>query len=277
MKRFTPALLLFAFAHGTLQAEVIYDNQATVQSGVGSDIDASSYVADDFVLLPGASTITGVQWTGTYWNSDTPTAATDDFTIQIFSDNSGQPGTLLYNLAIGNPGRTDTGIDIFIFQTTRNLYSYTATIAPITLTASVPYWLSILNDTSADTNDNWDWSIETSGGGNAAFRNSPLAAWNTTPYATDFQLIPEPATLALLGVGLGAFGIARRGRRSPHSGPLGRPGVSHGSSHVPRMPERIPSRLRPDGEPVRLLADRNLLHGAALRVEHVHDVVVAAR
>ena len=47
--------------------------------------------------------------------------------------------------------------------------------------------------------------------------------------------------------------------------------------HVARVAERIAAGLRPDGEAVRLLAHRDLLHGAGRRVEHVDDVVVAAR
>src|SRR4029450_11283816 len=43
------------------------------------------------------------------------------------------------------------------------------------------------------------------------------------------------------------------------------------------MPERVAPRLRRDREPVRLLADRNLLHVAGRCIYRVDDVVVAAR
>src|SRR5271166_239611 len=43
------------------------------------------------------------------------------------------------------------------------------------------------------------------------------------------------------------------------------------------MPQRVPPRLRPYGEAVRLLADRNLLHRSRRGVECVHHVVISAR
>src|SRR5262245_53246319 len=49
------------------------------------------------------------------------------------------------------------------------------------------------------------------------------------------------------------------------------------STHVPRMSERIPSRLWPDREAVRLLAYRNLRHRARGRVDRVDHVVVTTR
>src|SRR6185436_10868494 len=68
------------------------------------------------------------------------------------------------------------------------------------------------------------------------------------------------------------------------STPSGERGASEGGQrhppselpHVPGVPERVPPRLRPYGEAVRLAADRDRLDLARGRVDHVDDVVVAA-
>src|SRR6201996_4373211 len=56
-------------------------------------------------------------------------------------------------------------------------------------------------------------------------------------------------------------------------------GVQHtsGSAEVAGMPQGVSTRLRPHGQAVRLLADRDFAHRAAGGVEAVDDVVVAAR
>ena len=93
-------------------ALVIYDNGTTPSNSFVSDTDFPLFVADDFSLAPGANVITGIQWTGLYFPSNTPTQP-DNFTIQFFADVGGSPVvTPFLSLSIGNPGRTDTGIDI---------------------------------------------------------------------------------------------------------------------------------------------------------------------
>ncbi len=59
----TFAVLAADIAVSTAQAAVIYDNGAVTNSF--STSDAIAFVrADNFRLNPGASTITGVEWTG---------------------------------------------------------------------------------------------------------------------------------------------------------------------------------------------------------------------
>src|SRR6516162_11749431 len=48
------------------------------------------------------------------------------------------------------------------------------------------------------------------------------------------------------------------------------------SPHISGMPKGIPSGLRPHGEAVRLVADRNFPHLSGRCVDCVHDVVVPA-
>ena len=86
-------------------ALVIYDNGTTPSNSFVSDTDFPLFVADDFSLAPGANVITGVQWTGLYFPSNTPTQP-DNFTIQFFADVGGSPAlTPFLSLPMGNLGR----------------------------------------------------------------------------------------------------------------------------------------------------------------------------
>lgn len=195
-------------------ADVIYDNGTTPSNSFVSDTDFPRFVADDFILASGANVITAVQWTGLYAFTNTPQP--DNFTIQFFADVAGSPAlTPFLSLAIGNPGRTDTGIDI----TGSDLFSYTANVAPIALAPNTVFWLSIFNDTSADSDDNWFWAMQDALG-NSHDRGNAADPWvlQVPPVGNrqDFQLIgprvvPEPSVLALLAIGvIGLLGGRRK-------------------------------------------------------------------
>jgi PEP-CTERM motif len=213
------ALIALVLAWGIpASADVIYDNGTTPSNSFVSDTDFPRFVADDFSLTPGANVITGVNWTGLYFPSNTPTQP-DNFTIQFFADVAGSPAvTPFLSLLIGNPGRTDTGIDI----TGSDLFAYSANVAPIVLAPSTVFWLSIFNSTSADSDDNWFWAMQDALG-NSFERGNPADPWvlQVPPVGNrqDFQLtgprvIPEPAGLALLAIGvIGLLGCRRKQRR----------------------------------------------------------------
>ena len=211
-------VLLWTVAAG---AAVIYDNGAApVNDALLSDPAASfaQFVADNFVLQQGATTITDIHWSGVYAFSNTP-LPTDNFTIQFFADSGGLPTVSPFlTISAGNlVNRTDTGNTCCGgFEQ----FSYTLFTSPIALTPGTTYWLSIFNDTTADTDDNWFWSdqILGSGVGFIAVRDDQTSPWFTPGSARlmDFQLtndvigVPEPATLALLGIGLAGLGYSRR-------------------------------------------------------------------
>jgi hypothetical protein len=157
--------------------------------------------------------LTDVHWWVVYSPSNTPPAL-DDFTIRFFAEDAGAPAANpLAEFQVGNVDRTDTGANVLDFD----VYAYSVDIAPLALAANTTYWVSIVNDTSADTDDNWYWSSLSSG--NAFGRIADTSPWGATTVAgLGFQLtddtigVPEPTTLVLFGFGLAGLGFLRRRR-----------------------------------------------------------------
>ena len=211
------ALLFLSIATSPLLASVthvvIFDNGGP-DGEVGaawSDFDQPQQTADDFVLSEG-QTITDVHFWGIYAFGNTPTEP-DDFTIRIFPDDGGKPAIdPLHEFLVGDIGRTDTGLDDTPSTSGSDIYEYWTIIPDTSLTAGVTHWLSIVNNTAADTDDNWGWSPSSTPGNNF-FRNADEIAWtNTTGSELAFNLtgIPEPSALVLGAMGLLSMVSLRR-------------------------------------------------------------------
>lgn len=195
-------------------AGIIYDNGAP---NAASGNEATQWLqAEDFSF----ATNTVVGGAGVYLGTFNGIASWDgSFQYDIFSDNGGTP-TPGAALASGSASITpvDTGTawccggDAYLFQ-----FNFAT---PFTAAANTTYWLGI--HAAADYSNRGEiYWVSTAGNGTSAGQESiggTLDNWsnNGTEHAfflTDGAAVPEPATWAMMIVGLGGAGAALRRRR----------------------------------------------------------------
>jgi hypothetical protein len=212
-------LVLVTVATVPAAAGIIYNNGLPdLEVGPWSDLNANIILANDFVLEPGSETILDIHWWGYYSGNNSP--ETDDFAVAIFTDASGWPAVApVYAVAIGDAGRSDTGLNVLgVTGASYDLYQYGVSISPLTLAPGTTYWISIMNNTADDANDNWAWAPSAQEG-NAAWTELTEISWSLFQQEGAFVLtndpvVAEPATMTLLGMGLAGV-LARIRRRAP--------------------------------------------------------------
>lgn len=239
----------FILSTSNASAIAVYDNGPFTNTSSSSDLSQNVTFAEDFSLTATSTTIRSIHWQGRLASTNpAKTYEIDDFRVQIYQDASPiSPSGLLYDFHVGsNVNRTDTGIDFFGLD----MYTYSANLGGstgITLGAGT-YWLSIFNDSSADSDgDWWTWSYgvadttpaqvsynatstwAASGGINSfgfvldsdPVQQAPTTPTNptnpttpttpTTPTPPSTPTVSEPGILGLVGIGmLGLVGTSRR-------------------------------------------------------------------
>lgn len=171
--------------------------------------------ADDFTLAAGQNTLGVIRWLGFYsdFGTDASVPAGDDFTIRIFAadgpnastsfgDGLPLPGSLLASFTPGNA--VDRVATTSVIPTLNlRVFSYAATISPLTLTSGTRFWLSIVNNTADDANDSWFWAVTGDGNGTSRFTNPddpPITDWSEFgSKRLAFQLDSAPAPVPLPG------------------------------------------------------------------------------
>jgi hypothetical protein len=170
------------------------------QNDTSGTFGAFATTYDNFTL-PNLSYVTGVAWTGGYFNPPTQGTITA-FTLQFYSDNAGTPGPSVYSTFIsGTAGETLLGGAI---------YTYSATLgSAFTANAGTQYWLSIVPDLGFPPQ--WGWADGTGGDGAGyqVFFGAGAATANDMAFTLTGIATPEPFTFGLIGVGLAGIALAK--------------------------------------------------------------------
>jgi hypothetical protein len=178
-----------------------------------------SGVADDFICNPDPTdpicVVTDVHWWGGFWNGSPPWP-NPDFYINIYADAGGMP------TGAGMPDPEPTALyaydipygDIVVTELDPDTYMYELDLPePAMLDCGGYYWLEIVAVHTFPPQ--WGWASSADQQLNFAHQGFPLLGlefWTMIEYDMAFQItgycIPEPASLALLG--LGGLALLRR-------------------------------------------------------------------
>ena len=159
-----------------LNAQILlYDNGGNFSSSVFGDEDFGQRNADDVTLSENAL-VTRIEWSGNYTG---PLPAVDDFKIEFYDDNFGQPGDLIQTFNVGND----------VNRVPMDGFQYSAEFNFL-MRAGQKYFIAIVNDTTGEPAD-WLWNSNTNGVG-THFSNDGGVNWAANQQRPDFRLFGDP-------------------------------------------------------------------------------------
>ena len=199
--RILGALITSSFfaAHATA-AIILSQAPPAPTDGRASDSAAISGLnqqAQIFTLGADGNVAAVVVW-GNY-GSLPPTPPTDNFTISFYTDDAGLPQEPPFRSeAIAPTSREATALIGFMGGI---VYKYTFNFAsPVPLTASTPYYISVLNNTTDTTR--WNWNEIVPKGGPRSHKLAAGTTWSSTTDSlafelSDTQILPTPSATAV--------------------------------------------------------------------------------
>ena len=183
-------LLIFLCLDAALSNAAGYQQLPGHFGGLGSD--SISISADDFQLTQD-TLIGSIAW----WGAHVPSQAEPDrFSVTLFSDNGGQPGTVLPLFTVGRINSALTGS----FVNAPDLYPeyrYSADLQqPFLVQANARYWLSIVNP----ARNTWVWEVSGSSLSPGSWRSFYGGPWGADEHNVAFELatVAEPQIHALV-------------------------------------------------------------------------------